>query len=117
MPWANFDDQYAEHPKNWELSDAGFRLHTAAILYSNRHRTDGDIPASKVRTLVPKYRPAALTELLAEGHWIDMGDFYTIHDFLDWNRSREEVETSRMHLSKVRSEAGKKGARVRWQKG
>lgn len=116
MPWANLDDQYAEHPNNWGLSDAAFRLHTAAICYSNRFLTDGQVPADKIRTLVPKFRPAALVELL-DGHWVDKGDRYEIRDFLDWNRSRSEVESSKTHLSKVRSEAGKKGARARWHNG
>lgn len=110
MPWANLDDQYAEHPNNWDLSDAGFRLHTAAICYANRHTTDGEIPASKVRTLVPKYRAAAVTELLTRGHWIDKGESYEIRDFLDWNRSRAQIAAERERKSK----AGTKGARKRW---
>ena len=111
MPWANMDDEFAEHPKNWELSDAAFRLHVSAILYANRHLTDGDIPASKVRTLCPRYRAAALAELLTNDHWVDKGEFYTIRDFLDWNRSRAQVEAERERKSK----AGKKGAQKRWE--
>lgn len=111
MPWANLDDQYAEHPNNWGLSDAAFRLHTAAICYANRHLTDGRIAANKVRSLVPKFRKVALDELLAD-HWIDKGDEYEIRDFLDWNRSRAQVETER---ERKRS-AGRKGAQNRWGK-
>jgi hypothetical protein len=37
-----------------------------------------------------------------------------IHDYLDWNRSREQIETDRERIRKVRSEAGKKGAKARW---
>jgi hypothetical protein len=110
MPWANLDDQYAEHPNNWDLSDAAFRLHTAAICYANRHTTDGEIPVSKVRTLVPKFRGTALAELL-RGHWVDKGDRYEIRDFLDWNRSRAQIESERERKSR----AGRKGAQKRWQ--
>lgn len=109
MPWANLDDQYAEHPNNWDLSDLAFRLHTAAICYANKHLTDGAIPASKVRTLVPRFRASALAELL-DGHWIDKGDTYEIRDFLDWNRSRAQVDAERER----KSQAGKKGADKRW---
>lgn len=109
MPWANLDDQYAEHPNNWDLSDAAFRLHTAAICYANKHLTDGEIPATKVRTLVPRFRAAALRELLAD-HWIDKGDAYAIRDFLDWNRSKAQVQAERERKSR----AGKKGAEKRW---
>lgn len=115
MAFANLDDLYAEHPKNWDLSDAAFRLHTAAICYANKHLTDGMIPATKVRTLVPRFRAAALAELLVD-HWADHGDRYEIRDFLDWNRSKAEVEEHRTHITSVRSAAGKKGARARWGK-
>lgn len=110
MAWANLDDQYAEHPNNWDLSDAAFRLQTAAICYANKHLTDGEIPASKVRALVPKFRRSAVLELLACGHWIDNGTTYEIRDFLDWNRSKAQVEAERSRKSK----AGKKGAEKRW---
>lgn len=111
MPWANLDDQYAEHPDNWDLSDAAFRLHTAAICYANKHLTDGDIPKSKVRTLMPRFRAAALEELLRD-HWIDKGDTYHIRNFLKWNRSKAQVLAERER----KSVGGKKGAENRWHK-
>lgn len=110
MPWANLDDQYAEHPNNWVLSDAAFRLHTAAICYANKHKTDGEVVASKVPTLVPKFKRAALVELLDRGHWLDKGETYEVRDFLDWNRSRAQIETE----SQRKSQAGRKGAQKRW---
>lgn len=110
MPFANFDDNYAEHPKNWALSDAAFRLQTAAICYANRHLTDGEVAASKVPTLVPRFKKAAVVELLACGLWIDKGDVYAVRDFLDWNRSRAQVEAERERKSR----AGRKGAQSRW---
>lgn len=39
---------------------------------------------------------------------------YWIHDFLDYNPSREETNAQKTELSKVRAEAGKKGASSRW---
>lgn len=111
MPWANLDDQYAEHPDNWGLSDAAFRLHTAAICYANMHLTDGEIPKTKVRTLVPKFRASALAEL-TEDHWIDKDGVYEIRNFLKWNRSKVQVEAERQR----KSNAGKKGAESRWHK-
>lgn len=111
MPWANLDDQFAEHPNNWTLSDAAFRLHTAAICFSNRYLTDGEIPKSKVRSLVPTFRKAAVAELIDKGQWLDKGDAYEVRDFLDWNRSRAQVQV----LRERKSRAGKKGAESRWQ--
>lgn len=111
MPWVNLDDDYAENPDNWELSDAAFRLHTAGICYGNKHLTDGEIPKTKVPTLVPRFRQTALNELLAE-HWIEKDRNYVIRNFLKWNRSKVQVESERER----KSQAGKKGAESRWHK-
>lgn len=117
VPWATFDDGFGDHPKNKGLSDAAFRLHTCGILFCNRYLTDGLIKAEEVPDLVRRYRPAALQELVDKGHWLHHEELYLyeIHDFLQWNRSKAEVEANRERLRKVRSAAGKKGARARWQ--
>lgn len=115
MPWVVTDDQLPEHPKVWALSDAAYRLHSAAIYYCNRHTTDGKVPASKVRALVPRFRQSSLDELTDRAMWIpnSSGD-YVLHDYLDWNKSKAEIEHHRDKLSTVRSAAGKKGAKTRW---
>jgi hypothetical protein len=53
-----------------------------------------------------------LDELVRKGHWYfhEAIASYEIHDFLEWNRSREQVEAERERKSK----AGKKGAEKRW---
>lgn len=116
--WVYFDDQYAEHPKIDALSDGAFRLHTAAIFYSNRHATDGIITADRVRRLVPRFKRIHAQELVDRLLWHDLGDgaAYFIHDFLDWNKSKAQVEERRSEISQRRSDAGKKGAASRWSK-
>jgi hypothetical protein len=115
MTWANFDDQFPKHPKVIGLSDAAFRLHTSGICYCAQFRTDGVIAAEVVPLLVPRFRPRSLDELLDRRLWAPRGVDYEIHDYLDWNRSRAEIEATKARLHKVRSEAGKKGAASRWQ--
>lgn len=113
MPWVNLDDQFPEHPKVDGLSDAAFRLHVAGICYCNRHLTDGFVPTNRVRRLVPKFKQTALDELVGYGMWKPHppdGYLYEIHDFLDWNRSRDQVVSERERKSK----GGKKGAQQRW---
>ena len=116
MPWVNLDDQFPDHPKVAGLSDAAFRLHIAAICYCNRYLTDGVIDRKEVRKLVRRYSKKTVDELVSGGHWYDHNGLgvYELHDFLQWNRSREEVREQQERLHKVRSEAGKKGARARW---
>ena len=106
MPHAKFDDRFAEHPKVAQLTDSAFRLHVSGILYCARLRTDGHIPAGEVPRLVRRFRRTALTELTDAGLWYDRGDTYEIHDYLQWNDSRAEIER--------RSRAGRRNAKRRW---
>ena len=97
MAWAKFDDGFADHPKVRRLSDAAFRLHVAGILYCARWLTDGVVTAEALPDLVRRYKPSATTELVACGMWREAagGDAYVIHDYLEWNDSREKVERRR----------------------
>lgn len=110
MPWANLDDQFPKHPKVVGLSDAAFRLHVSGICYCAQFLTDGAIDRDVVRLLVPRYKKAALDELITKGQWIPTKTGFEVHDYLQWNRSREQVEAERERKSR----AGKKGAEKRW---
>ena len=96
MPHAEVDDNFAEHPKVWALSDAAYRLHSSGIFHCARLMTDGFVAADKVSKLVPKYRRKTLDELVSCGMWNPVGlngqiVSYEIHDYLDWNKSREQI--------------------------
>ena len=100
MPHAEFDDRYANHPKVWRLSDAAFRLHASAVLFCAQHTTDGFVPADQICTLVPRYRRKTLDELVTSGMFQPVGIAetvvsYEVHDYLDWNRSRAQIEEQR----------------------
>lgn len=105
MAHAQFDDQYGDHLKIAGLSDAAFRLHTLGIIYCSRNLTDGLIPVEDVPRLVRKFRRPALTELLERGLWAAVMDSaYVIHDYLDWNPSKTEVERRRAAAAKRKAE-------------
>ena len=96
MSWVNMDDQFPDHKKVAGLSDGAFRLHVAGICYCARHLTDGLIEAEEVPRLVRKYRKSSLDELIERGIWkaatIECAPVaYEIHDYLQWNDSRETV--------------------------
>jgi hypothetical protein len=95
MAYAQFDDGFADHPKVRGLGDAAFRLHVAGIVYCSRYLTDGRIMRDDVPDLVRRYRSSALTELVAKGLWLERGTYFEIHDYLQWNDSREVVEARR----------------------
>lgn len=123
MPWANLDDQFPKHPKVLPLSDAAFRLHVSGVCHSAQYLTDGVLHSEAVRLLVPRFKRTTLEELVRRELWHQLGDgcgtktcllgapdSYVIHDYLQWNRSREEVEAERERKRK----AGRKGAESRW---
>jgi hypothetical protein len=81
--------------RSWERSDAAVRLHLAGTVYANKMLTDGLVPASRVPTLVPRYKRSALDELLTAGWWTKEGDGYRIIEGAADQLARETIEKRR----------------------
>lgn len=96
MTWVRLDDGFADHPKIERVGPLAAWLHVVAICYSSRHLTDGQIPKTKARRLadIPQ-APKHITALIEAGLWHDEGDHYQLHDYLDYQASRVEVEADR----------------------
>lgn len=114
MAWARLDDRFSEHPKIIGLSDRAFRLHVTAIVYAARNRTDGHVPGPLARTW--GYPARFVSELLAAGLWEKADGGYLIHDYLEYNPSRADLEEKDQKIKSARSLAGKRGAAARWQR-
>jgi hypothetical protein len=98
MPWVRFDDQFPIHRKVEGLSDAAFRLHISAIFWCARNLTDGFVPVEDLESAVPRRmrRPGKfVAELVARRLWTEVDDGWQIHDYLDFQPSREKVERER----------------------
>lgn len=90
MTWVRLDDLMPDHPKVAPLSNRAFRVHIHGLCYSARALTDGYIPAIIAHRLCPGGRRAA-DELVEAGIWARIGDGYEIHDFSEYQQSREHV--------------------------
>ena len=115
MAWVRLDDQFPDHPKVAGLSNDAFCLHITALCWTAKQQTDGRLPCVLLKRLAWRcHDPAmALAELVASGVWDEDGDAgWTIHDYLDYNPSKSELEA----LADTRSAAGKAGAAARWGK-
>ena len=106
MVWARLDDDFPQHPKVLGLSDPAFRLHVAAICYSAKWLTNGVVPFKIVGGLHPDAMGAFgyADELVAAKVWDkdESVELYRIHDFLAYNKSREQVEKERASMETAR---------------
>lgn len=87
------DDGFPEHEKVAGLSDAAFRVHVTALCWCARRETDGRVPDAVARRLgaSPKIRE----ELRRAGLW-DPGEGAShIHDYLEYNLSKAQLDEQR----------------------
>jgi hypothetical protein len=113
MTWVKLDDGFADHPKLVTAGPMASWLHVCALCYCGRHLTDGIIPKPMVPRLSSVPKPQREADRLVEaGVWEDVGDCYVIHDYHDFQPTREEVLADR----EAKRAAGKKGAEARWGK-
>lgn len=106
MVWGMFDDRYPANLKVRRLSDRAFRLDVTGILWSCGQLSDGqifdldDLPGVKGAR-------RAVAELVERGRWHEPGhgctsehcrpidEGWLIHDWREFNRSRERVLADR----------------------
>ncbi len=114
MSWFKLDDQFPDHPKVLAAGMAGGWLYVLGGCYSARYLTDGRIPKVAVTRLSDMRHVEKVAALLVEhGLWQDDGDCYVMHDYLEYNPSRESVENVRREARERRAKGGKRSADVR----
>lgn len=101
MAWIRLSDDYNDHPKIDSLSDGAFRLWHQGMGYCRKFQTDGLIPTKTLRGL-KAYSQKRMRELMtawSDGErplWHEVEGFgVKVHDYLDWNPSREEEQAER----------------------
>ncbi len=112
MPWGRVDDHHYRHEKLGELDEdlrkGCIALFWLAISWCNDRLTDGRVPGGTVRILGGDLAEA--DELVRVGLWERDGSAYSVHDFLDFNQSKEQV----IRMRAQRALAGAAGAKSRW---
>jgi hypothetical protein len=134
MSYVLYDDRFDEHPKTLEAmaADPGaIALHLLCNTWTAKTSTPGVVPlAAVVAKAGGKARGLRWARILvaanlwhAAGHTCDHGcpqppaDGFVVHDFADQNGQVLEKAGRREGLSRVRSEAGRRGATARWANG
>jgi len=123
MPWVRVDDHFDEHPKMARVGPLGWAMWVAGLAYCNRNLTDGFIPWSVAMRLVSweflSPHPSDGTTLVwtigigtgAHGEdvtceyvigllvdaclWTEVDGGYRVHDFKDYQPTRDEVLAER----------------------
>lgn len=111
MSWFKCDDNLGDHPKVMSLDEKllpAMGLWVMCGVYSSKHLTDGFVPRKVVRMYGGDRQAKALEKAglfrPAEGGWI-------LHDYLDWNPSKEQV----LKIRADRQAAGQAGGRASGQ--
>lgn len=126
MAWAKIDDQMHRKRKVRGLSDAAWRLYVSAIIDACAESSDGVLEGWALRELLPNHHEDHVRALLARGLLHDAPDctsqtclssqglpivgtdLYVIHDFGQWQMTREEWTDAKAKKQKA--------AHVRWHK-
>jgi len=121
MTWVRLDEQFAQHPKTLQAGPLGLAMQVAALCYCNLYLTDGYVPAATAATLLRFDNIDVLDEngqatrmswqhvvgaLVDAGLWITVPGGWEIHDFNQYQPTREQVladrEASRQRQQKLR---------------
>lgn len=96
MTWSKFGEEFGDAAR--ELSDAAFRTHVEAIMWSNRRLQDLIIKRPDVRRFAETADPGtAIAELVESGWWQDCGEigWYIGCRFAEWQLESAVVEARR----------------------
>lgn len=92
MAWARLQAEAMTHPKILTLDDRAFRLWIWSLTYCQLHLTDGLV----TRDAIPRRLLKSISELLDRRLWDQAADGELwVHDYLEWNESRETIRRKR----------------------
>lgn len=97
MVWVRLEDDIGDHPKLAAIDDHAFAIYVCGLAYCNRQLTDGFIPTGIGLTLrhCGGKTKQAITALVGARLWEVVDGGWRIHDFLDYQPSKETVQKER----------------------
>jgi hypothetical protein len=120
MPWARFADDYLGNAKLTTLSTAAIALDVTGIIYSARELRDGHLSTNDVQVVASLIHlrrwVQAVAELVMARRWIETAAGWDIHDYLEYQPSREQVLADRtaaaQRMRRVRANSGRSPGEV-----
>lgn len=140
MAWVRIDDKFPQHPKIAAAGPLAMAMQVAGLCYCNRELTDGFIPRAIARTLLDwqieredgRLFTIAVTcgmvgddlnsqwviDLLCEvGMWVEVPGGYQIHDYADYQPTKQQILAERERKVAAGQAGGKASAQARAQAG
>lgn len=118
MAWIKLDDNWMDHPKIIRAGRDARDMWLASITWCAKHLTDGYFP----KNLLPQLAVMAGIDvancqsfanvLLEVCLWDASGDQYIVHDYLDYNPSKEQATATK----EARKQAGMAGGKQKASK-
>lgn len=111
VSWTKLDDRWDLSTKliraRSKVGDSADAMWARATNHCNRENTDGKIHGAVLRSLTANRKPQAVIDTLVAVGAIEVAgqDEYQMHDFLDWNDSKETIDAKRL----AKQLAGKTG--------
>lgn len=93
MSWVRLDDGFWTNPKVLAAQPLSRGLYLAGLCYSARELTDGVVPKAAIPLLLAQVGATkkAPADLVACGLWVEVDGGWAARDFLEFNKSRDEV--------------------------
>ncbi len=132
MPWVRLDEEFARHPKVVAAGPLGMAMQVAALCYCNTYLTDGFVPRSVVSGLLDLEGlgmrmwagelvgggedatwKLVVEDLLEVELWDEVPGGYRIHDYHDYQPSKEQVLKEREQKKRAGQKGGKASAQAR----
>lgn len=117
MGWARFDDRWPTHPKLLAAGLEAKGLDASGICYAAGQETDGFIPDSALLIIAAGHRnPRKVAAVLVGvGRWSrdDERKGYIIHDYLEYNPTRESREADRVEKRRAGKLGGQRSGETR----
>ncbi|WP_220183061.1 hypothetical protein [Sphaerisporangium album] len=122
MAWVRLSDDFYDHPKFDRVGSLGIALFTASLAWCNRNLSDGFIPrrtaarlldfedaveavrnadrnavtnGSSNDDLTPAIARIVIRRLVEARLWHEVEGGYRVHDYLDYQGSKEQIEAGR----------------------
>lgn len=119
MAWARIDDKFLDNPKVRKAGKEATYLYISALIYSSSQITEGFISDESLGLVAfkgfIKNENSQAKKLVECDLWDRVEGGYQIHDYLEYNPTKEEIEEARAKKAAAGRKGGKATAKAKYQ--